>query len=52
MQLEAEYEAHEMKHLSLAPGGGWLALLADGKVAWERLPTGLDDLLRKRKVSP
>jgi hypothetical protein len=34
-----------------APAGGWILLYNDGSIAWERLPTGLDELLRRRTKS-
>ncbi|KAI8925390.1 hypothetical protein BC831DRAFT_461370 [Entophlyctis helioformis] len=41
----------ELKSLVFAPGGGWLLTRDDGTMAWERLPTGLDELLRRRTRS-
>jgi hypothetical protein len=38
----------EVKALVLAPGGGWILTREDGSFAYERLPTGLDQLLSRR----
>ncbi|KAJ8331785.1 hypothetical protein BDV3_001215 [Batrachochytrium dendrobatidis] len=38
----------ELKTLIFAPGGGWLLMRDDGSMAWERLPSGLDELLKRR----
>ncbi|KAI8896740.1 hypothetical protein BC833DRAFT_596323 [Globomyces pollinis-pini] len=31
-----------------APAGGWLLIRENGSMAWERLPTSLDELLKRR----
>ncbi|RKO91622.1 hypothetical protein BDK51DRAFT_45497 [Blyttiomyces helicus] len=38
----------DVTHLVFAPGGGWVLTREDGTVMWERLPTGLADLLKRR----
>lgn len=38
----------EVKLLILAPGGGWLLVREDGTCAFERLPSGLQELLSRR----
>ncbi|KAI8908909.1 hypothetical protein EDD86DRAFT_206387 [Gorgonomyces haynaldii] len=34
--------------LAFAPGGGWIVVRYDGTMSWERLPSGLDTLIRRR----
>jgi hypothetical protein len=38
----------ETKFLILAPAGGWLLVREDGTFAFERLPSGLQELLSRR----
>lgn len=45
---EAFFDDYEPFKFIYAPAGGWLLLRIDGSLAWERLPTGLDQLLRRR----
>ncbi|KAI8920873.1 hypothetical protein DFJ77DRAFT_139695 [Powellomyces hirtus] len=38
----------DVTNLVFAPGGGFLLTREDGTAVWERLPTGLNDLLKRR----
>ena len=46
---EALHSGGDVTNMAFAPGGGWCVTREDGTAEWERLPTGLVDLLTKRK---
>jgi hypothetical protein len=35
---------------TFAPAGGWIMVYSDGTMAWERLPSGLNELLKRRSI--
>ncbi|KAJ3007887.1 hypothetical protein HKX48_008883 [Thoreauomyces humboldtii] len=41
----------DVTNLVFAPGGGFILTREDGTTVWERLPTGLNDLLKRRQRS-
>jgi hypothetical protein len=47
---EAFFHDVEPKLFIFAPAGGWLLVRQDGSMNWERLPSSLDLLLKRRMV--
>jgi hypothetical protein len=47
---DAFFEDIEPKLFLFAPAGGWLLVRQDGSMDWERLPSSLDLLLKRRSI--